>query len=118
VNLDQKSAFGPVRSCDASAMEADGAFGNGQTQTNAASLPASSIVQAVKRLEQLFQRIGGNAEAAIGDSDDRFLITAAFCPVQMDLNRRAFAGVADGVAHNILDRTVQQGCISADSPTS
>jgi hypothetical protein len=97
-------------------MEAHRSFRNGQAQTNPASLPAASIVQAVKGLEQLFQRIGGNAIAAIRDSHHRLHTAGSFRFLQMDCHCRAFAGVTDGIAHNIFDCTMEQGRISAYSP--
>src|SRR5580698_564843 len=118
MDLNQKSAFGPVHSRDASAMEAHRALRNSQTQTNPASLPAASIVQAIKRLEQLFERIRRNAGAAIGDSNHGLRDSAVLRLLQMNFDRCAFVRVTDGVADYILDRTVQQGCISAHSPDS
>src|SRR5712671_4374134 len=99
-------------------MEAYCAFGNREAQPDPTSLPATSIVQTVERLKQFFQRICGNAIAAIGHPNHGFLTADAFPLLQMDLNRRAFAGVADSVAHHVLDRTVQQGCISVHCPVS
>src|SRR5271167_344425 len=100
-------------------MEAYRAFGNGQAQTHTASLSAASIVQAVKRPEQLLQCFGGNAGTAIGNAHHRFRATSgAFVLLQMNLYRSAFASVTDGVADHVLDGAVQQGCISADSPAS
>ena len=51
MNISPQSAFGAVESCYAAEMKTNSSLGDGQAQSNSSGLPASVIVQAVKRLE-------------------------------------------------------------------
>src|SRR5712691_8713069 len=118
MNLDHESAFGPIRRRHPAAMKAHCALGNGESQTDAAGLAASSIIQAIEGLKQFFQRIGRNSITAIRNSNHGLAPGRRLGSLQINLHRRAFASITDGIAHHILDRTVQQRRISAHFPAS
>src|ERR1700722_9033094 len=100
-----ESAAGPVHCRDPATVEAHRTLGDRQSKTDAARVAAASIVQAVEGLKQFFQRISRNTVAAISHPDYR-LANCARALFQLNLHYRAFAGIADRVARDILDRTV------------
>ena len=107
MDLHQKSTFGAIEGRDPAAMKAHRAFGDGQAQTHTAGLPAAIIVQPIKRLEQLLQASGGTPEP------QSLTRTTASAPLdslllQVNLNRCAFAGVANGIANHVFNGAVQR----------
>jgi hypothetical protein len=99
-------------------MEAHRTFCNGKAQANPASLAAASVIQAIKRLEQLFQRIGWNAGTTISNPNDGVPTTRAIRHLQTNFDGRSLTRVTDGIPYYILNCTVEQGWISADTPAA
>ena len=89
-------------------MEADGSFGDGQSQSDAAGVSAAGVIEAVKRLKQLVECVGGNSRAAVADVQHSLRPAYGNGSTQLDLNRRSFRSVTDRVADDVLDGAVQQ----------
>src|SRR5208282_5302327 len=98
------------------AVQPDGAIRNRQAQTRAPGLAVAGIVQAIKRLEDLGQRLIGNAGAAIEHANNDFFSIAVRCrfALQSHLHRCTFGSIARGVPHHILHRAAEQVGIAVD----
>src|SRR5438309_3126695 len=96
-------------------MEAHSSLGDGQSQSDSAGLPSSSIIQAIEWLKQLVQGVRGHTWPGIAHPQHS-LPSAPGLAFQFNFDRRSFLRVPDGVAHNVLYGTVQQRQISPDFP--
>ena len=116
MNLNHESALGTIHRRDSPAVEAHRALRNGESQTDPSGLPASSIVKPIEGLKKFFQRVGRNTVATISNSNYSLAAGTPVLPFEMNLNRRAFASVTDRIAHNVLNRAMQQRRISGNLP--
>src|SRR5438874_7266231 len=98
-------------------MEAHSSLGDGQSQSDSAGLPSSSIIQAIEWLKQLVQGVRGHTGPGIAHPQHS-LPSAPGLALQFNLDRRSFLRVPDGVAHNVLYSAVQQRRISPHFPIS
>ena len=128
-DFDHQAAFGSVGYSDGAAVETYRAIRDGQAQSDAAGLAATGVVDAVERAEKFVDRVLGDARTGVDYAHYCFLFVRGItCGLrflqrnfletcvggdlnvafQYQLDLGAFVGVADRVAHNILDRAVQQ----------
>jgi len=85
---------------DLAAVQFDGAAGDGQTQPDAATGPATVALDAEERLENGPEHVVRHAGALITHADFRHVPTQ----FQRDRDRGSQGSVADGVAHPCADR--------------
>jgi len=94
------------------AVQPDGPIRNRQAQTRAPGLAVAGIVQSIKRLEYLGQRLVGNAGARIQHANNNFCVVFVAVrrrlPLQSHLHRRTFSSIARGVPYHILHRAPEQ----------
>ena len=105
--LNFQTAFGTIGSSHSAPVITYGALGNSKTETDPSGLPAARVIEAVERLKEFFQGIGRDPRTTVCNLYHCLCPTWSFGPYEMDLHRRAFAGVANGVAHDIFDGAVQ-----------
>src|ERR1700690_1301455 len=109
VDLHDQAGVGVVR-FDAALVEVDGATGDGQAQTDSAAGAVAVRVDAVEGVEDVREVLLGNAGAVIADP----YAGAGASVFEPDLDRAALRGMADGVAHHVLDRPSHQLGIALD----
>src|ERR1700692_2124311 len=95
-------------------MDFEGALGDGQAEAGAVSAPRSAF-DVMKRREELRQRLCRNAGAMIPDLHDDAPIVIPRRAAHHDLDAGARGGVADAVAHDVLDRAAEHFATAFDA---
>src|SRR5215469_11654628 len=75
-----------------------------EAETHSSRLVVSGIVDAIKRLEDVWQFLLGNARAPITNGDRNRGVLAN----QIHVDRTAFSGISDGISDHVLDGTPKQ----------
>ena len=99
-------------------MEAYRALRDGQAQSYSPGQPSPGIVQPIERLKELFQSTFRDTRSAVRHSHAGLGTTRSVNPLQLDLSASSLARVADGIAHHVLYRAVQQRRVAAHVPIS
>jgi hypothetical protein len=105
--LNLQATFGTIGSSHSASVKTYGALGNSKTETDPSGLPATRVIEAIERLKEFFQGIGRDARTTVCNLYHCLCPTRSLGPYEKDLHRRAFAGVANGIAHDIFDGAVQ-----------
>ena len=94
-----------------------------KAQPRAAQLLGATLLQAVEALEDFLQLVGGNTRARVVHADDadtdaplaaRALVSGDVLLAHLHEHVAAFAVVADGVFHQVVDHLLEQGLVALD----
>src|SRR5436190_10345682 len=92
-DLNHQTAFASIAGLDSSTMQTNGAFRDGQAQSDATGLPAASVIDAIERPKQFVERFSRHTRTRIRNLDDSFRFTRSLFALQTDLDVRTFTRV-------------------------
>jgi hypothetical protein len=101
--LNLQATFGAIGSRHSATVKTYGALRDGKTETDPSGLAVTCVVETIEGPEEFIQGVGRNPRAAVRNFYDCFCATGSFRFLKMNLDRGAFAGVANGIAHDIFD---------------
>jgi len=98
-------------------MQANGSLGDGKAQARSAGEAVARITHAIKRQENVAQRLLGDAASAIANGNYGDSISIRMRLLERDLDFGALIGVADRVADYVFDCAAQELAISEHRTT-
>jgi hypothetical protein len=113
--FDDETAVGAILGSYGSAMETDGAVGDGKAEAGATGGAVARITDAIKGQEDIAEGILGDALAVIADADYGIAAVWAGSIFDSHLYSGSFGSVADGIANDVFDGTGEKLAVAGSA---
>ena len=89
-------------------MHSHGIFDDSQSQSGAAHLPASALINTVEAFEETRQMLGCHTDAVVAEGE----MPIGLLPLRLHADMGAHAGVGDGVVGEVAEDAVEQTAVA------